>query len=260
MKNQQNKFIITDLKRDLNNLDIRAFLKKYAKNLKGPGKVAILVFCITQGLNKSVNSNQIKKQWNKVKSILGKYSPSYIARAREYGFLKEDNNKRGCYKLTDFWLERLITKEGSKFLKIVKKEEQKKISRYKESYIFSISLLNKIKKQDMKIFVLGFEANFNWQTKCWNACGILMRIILERVLDKKDNKIKQITGLDPKINHCLSNKIFGKTILDTLKKLQHSTKITGDIVAHDSNILLDKNDIEISIVPLNMLIKEVFKL
>ncbi len=128
------------------------------------------------------------------------------------------------------------------------------------SIIFSDFLLNKVKKQDRKISILGYEANFNWQAGCWNGCGILMRIILERILDKKDIKIKQIEGLEKKINYCLLNKIFGKSLLGALKKLQHSTKITGDIVAHDSNILLGKEDIELAIVPLNMIIKDVFGL
>ncbi|MHA1657850.1 MAG: hypothetical protein ACTSUT_01845 [Promethearchaeota archaeon] len=120
-------------------------------------------------------------------------------------------------------------------------------------------LLKKIKKDDSKIYILGAELNYNWQSKnCWNSCGILMRIILERTLDKKDIKVKQKIGLKSKINFCLSSNIFGKSIKEALKKLDNSTKITGDIVAHDSNILLCQNDIELSIVPFNILLKDVF--
>lgn len=137
---------------------------------------------------------------------------------------------------------------------------KKKAGKHLGNYIFSESLLGEIETKDKKISILGSETNFNWQTGCWNACGILMRIILERALDRKDKKVKQIRGLERKINYCLSNNIFGKTLSGALKKLQHSTKITGDIVAHDSNILLNEDDIELSIVPLNMIVKDVFKL
>lgn len=149
-------------------------------------------------------------------------------------------------------------------LKGLKKKQirgvKKKAGKHLGNYIFSGSLLGEIKTKDKKISILGSETNFNWQVGCWNACGILMRIILERALDRKDKKVKQRRGLERKINYCLSNNIFGKTLSGALKKLQHSTKITGDIVAHDSNILLSEDDIELSIVPLNMIVKDVFKL
>lgn len=164
--------------------------------------------------------------------------------------------------------QRLIKKKWCKGLKDILKNlktkqifevKQERIKKY-DKYIFPKSLLNKIRKQDKKISILGSEVNFNWQTGCWNACGILMRIILERILDKKDRRIKEKIGLEQKINYCLSNKIFGRSVSEALQKLRHSTKITGDIVAHDSNILLSKNDIELSIVPLNILVKDVLKL
>lgn len=86
-------------------LDRRAFLKKYAKNLKGPGKITILVFFICKGKKQSLSSNEIKSQWNKSKSILGKYNPAYLVRAREYGFLKEDKTKKRHYILRSSWLD-----------------------------------------------------------------------------------------------------------------------------------------------------------
>ena len=165
--------------------------------------------------------------------------------------------------------QRLNKKKWLKNLRVILKSlknqqiagiKRKKIEKYSESYIFPDSLINKIKKRDKKIFVLGSEANVNWQNECWNSCGILMRIILERSLDKKDSRIKQKNGLKDKINFSLSTSIFSKSIREALKKLDHSTKITGDIVAHDSNILLSKNDIELAIVPLNMFLKDVFRL
>jgi len=223
----------------------------------------------TEKLIKLITKGAATISDKKVKGEVEKWVADYSSDLFDIFGEKTKENTALLY-LRKSWIdERLNKKRWLKNLKIILKGlknqqiaglKRKKISKYQKNYIFSSHLLKKIRKQDKKIFVLGFETNVNWQTDCWNACGILMRLILERVLDKKDNRIKQITGLDPKINYCLSNKIFGKTILGALKKLQHSTKITGDIVAQDSNILLDRNDIEISIVPLNMLIKEVFKL
>ncbi len=126
-------------------------------------------------------------------------------------------------------------------------------------YILQNELLKKIKKADKKVYILGIELNQNWQAQnCWNSCGILMRIILERVLDRKNNDIKNKNGLKNKIGFCLSSNIFGKSVSEALKKLDNSTKITGDIVAHDSNILLSKNDIELAIIPFRVLLTDIF--
>lgn len=127
------------------------------------------------------------------------------------------------------------------------------------SVILPNEILDIIKLIDNKIYLIGLELNYNWQSgKCWNSCGILMRIILERALDKKGPEIKKKNGLKDKINFCLSSNLFGRSISEALKKLDNSTKITGDIVAHDSNIVLDKTDIELSIVPFKLLLKDIF--
>lgn len=99
--------ILEDLKKDLD-LDRRAFLKKHTKNLKGPGKIAILAFLLNKGQKQSLGSDEIKNQWNKSKSILGKYNPAYLLRAREYGFLKEDETKKRHYVLTSSWLDKFF--------------------------------------------------------------------------------------------------------------------------------------------------------
>lgn len=108
--------ILENLKKGLD-LDRRAFLKKYAKNLKGPGKITILVFFICKAQKQSLSSNEIKNQWNKSKSILGKYNPAYLIRAREYGFLKEDETKKRHYILTNFWLNK-FSQRYSKLYKV----------------------------------------------------------------------------------------------------------------------------------------------
>lgn len=160
------------------------------------------------------------------------------------------------------WLSKLnFIIKGLKEKKYTKSKIQKTILNNSSTskYILQNELLKKIKKADKKIYVLGTELNQNWQTQnCWNSCGILMRIILERALDRKNNDIKNKSGLKDKINFCLSSSIFGKSVLEALKKLDNSTKITGDIVAHDSNILLSKNDIELAIIPFRVLLADIF--
>lgn len=96
---------IGNLKKDLD-LDKRAFLKRHARNLKGPGKLTLLVFFIIKAQKQSISSDKIKNEWNTVKSILGKYNPAYLLRAREYGFMKEDRAKKNHYQLTNSWLEK----------------------------------------------------------------------------------------------------------------------------------------------------------
>lgn len=125
--------------------------------------------------------------------------------------------------------------------------------------ILSAKLLREIRKQDQKIATLGNELNKCWQAESWNACGILMRIILERVIDRKDKQIKTKNGLKNKISHALSGSFFGQSVSGALRKLDNTTKITGDIVAHDSNILLDKDDIEIAVQPFRILLKDIFQ-
>lgn len=172
------------------------------------------------------------------------------------------------YLKTSSTNNRLIRKNWlSKLNLIIKELKEKKYTKFKiqknspriSKYILQNELLKKIKGIDKKVYVLGVELNQNWQTQnCWNSCGILMRIILERALDRKNNDIKNKSGLKNKINFCLNSNIFGKSILEALKKLNNSTKITGDIVAHDSNILLSQNDIELAIIPFRILLADIF--
>ncbi len=106
---KKNKLNLTELKKDLD-LDRRAFLKKYAKKLKGPGKMAIFIFYLSKGQKRSVNSSELEIQWNKTKGILGEYNSAYLVRSREYEFVKEDPVKKKHYQLTNSWPEKLIHK------------------------------------------------------------------------------------------------------------------------------------------------------
>jgi hypothetical protein len=111
--------------------------------------------------------------------------------------------------------------------------------------------------KDKKVEVLLREAKRCYATECWNACGILMRIVLERTLDSADPRLKATGGLKAKLNVGISTAgIFSQTIVDTLKELK-SAKLIGDIVAHHSSIVLDKPDIDLVAPSLRMLIKEI---
>jgi hypothetical protein len=113
------------------------------------------------------------------------------------------------------------------------------------------------KFSDQKIQTLLIEAKRCYATECWNACGILMRIILERTLDSVSPAIKSANGLKDKLNYCVSNPgHFSKTIVEGLKELKGG-KLLGDIVAHHSSILLDKHDVDLVTTPFRLFLKEV---
>ncbi len=111
--------------------------------------------------------------------------------------------------------------------------------------------------KDEKVRVLLSEAKSCYGTGCWNACGILMRIVLERTLDASHPSLKTASGLQKKLDLAISTpSMFSKTIIGALKQLK-SAKLIGDIAAHHSSIILDKSDIDLVTAPLKMLIKEV---
>jgi len=110
---------------------------------------------------------------------------------------------------------------------------------------------------DRKVQILLDEARKCYANQCWNACGILMRIILERALDSVDPRIKAAGGLKDRLNVGISiTGLFSKTIVDTLRELK-SAKLVGDIAAHHSHIVLDKHDVDLVAPSLKMLLKEI---
>lgn len=119
---------------------------------------------------------------------------------------------------------------------------------------FNLKIIN-----DKKIKVLLKELAIIYKDKCWNASGILIRIILERLLDRKEAKVKARKGLENKLDYCISNNnLFGRSIRECLKQLRNA-KIIGDIVAHDSSIILDQGDIDICLPALRILVKDIYK-
>ncbi len=110
---------------------------------------------------------------------------------------------------------------------------------------------------DPKVKALLEEIKRCYTQQCWNAAGILIRIIVERTLDASDPKVKAKTGLRDKINYCVGcSDLFSKTIRDGMKEL-HGTKIIGDVAAHHSSIILEKNDIDLVLPVFRMVLKEV---
>jgi hypothetical protein len=110
---------------------------------------------------------------------------------------------------------------------------------------------------DAKVSALLAEARKCYGQECWNACGILTRIIIERTLDSVDPRVKAKQGLKDKINFCVGETtLFSQSVREGLKGL-HAAKIVGDIAAHHSTIVLDGNDIGIVLAPFRMLMKEV---
>lgn len=111
--------------------------------------------------------------------------------------------------------------------------------------------------KDKKVEKLLEECRRCYAQHCWNACGILTRIILERTLDSVDPRIKSKAGLRDKLNFCKdASDLFSKSVREGLRIL-HGAKIVGDIAAHHTTILLEENDIGLALSPFRMLVKEV---
>ena len=112
--------------------------------------------------------------------------------------------------------------------------------------------------KDAKIQKLLEESGKCYAMECWNACGILIRIVIERALDAIDPSVKAKNGLKDKINFAssASGLLISKSMQDGLKHL-HGAKLVGDIVAHHSSTTLDEGDISAVIPQFRMLIKDV---
>jgi hypothetical protein len=111
---------------------------------------------------------------------------------------------------------------------------------------------------DFKIQKLLEEAGKCYALQCWNACGIVVRIIIERALDTLSPAVKGKNGLKDKINYAIGDLgiPMSKSTREGFKTL-HGAKLVGDIVAHHSEILLDQGDVDSVIPPFRILLKEV---
>lgn len=90
---------------DINfSINERAFIKRYATNKSGPKKFTLLLAYLTKGeLEKSIELNEIKKNWNKMKAktLLGKFNMFYPNEAKTKGWI--DSRKYGTYCLANEW-------------------------------------------------------------------------------------------------------------------------------------------------------------
>jgi hypothetical protein len=80
-------------------------MKKYASKLPGPQKFTLLVARLAKG-NESVQVPiaEIRKQWMKMRSILGDaYLATYANRSKANGWV--DTPKHGTYVLESSWNE-----------------------------------------------------------------------------------------------------------------------------------------------------------
>jgi hypothetical protein len=109
---------------------------------------------------------------------------------------------------------------------------------------------------DKKIATLLDELRRCHTTHCWNACGLLMRIVIERVVDTVDPAVKTKTGLKDKLNKCREICTLSKSVRESIDHL-HSAKIIGDIAAHDSMIVVEEPDVNLVLPHFRLLLKGV---
>lgn len=109
---------------------------------------------------------------------------------------------------------------------------------------------------DQKIAALLDELRRCHATQCRNACGLLMRIVIERTVDSVDPAVKAKNGLKDKLNKCREVTTLGKSVRESIDHL-HGAKIIGDIAAHDSSVVLDEPDIDLALPHFRVLLKSV---
>lgn len=88
-------------------LNLRAFMKRYGRGLKGPAKFTLLVARLARGeARNQVSFEQVKSNWNNMKTLMGgKFNPAHSTRAREHGWV--DTPKRGVYVVSSSWKDAL---------------------------------------------------------------------------------------------------------------------------------------------------------
>jgi len=78
-------------------LNERAFVKRYTAN-----KITLLLAYLAKGkIGENISLSDIKKHWNKMKSILGEFNMFYPSDAKTRGWVDVDGH--GIYKLTEEW-------------------------------------------------------------------------------------------------------------------------------------------------------------
>lgn len=88
------------------NMNVLAFMTKYARGRSGPEKFTLLVAFLAKGdVSAQVTSLDINGHWNKMKTALGPANPAHGNRAKAKGWVEPV--KTGTWRLTDTWKEAL---------------------------------------------------------------------------------------------------------------------------------------------------------
>ena len=86
-------------------MNLLAFMKKFASKLSGPKKFTLLLAWLTKGnLSAQIPYQDIDAKWNKMKTILGSSNPAHGNRAKAWGWV---DSEKGRWKLTSTWKEAL---------------------------------------------------------------------------------------------------------------------------------------------------------
>jgi len=88
-------------------LPVRAFVKRYAKNLSGPRKYAVLVARLSGGtLGQAVSPREVERQWRSMTEPMGgDYNAAYASRAKNEGWV--DAPDRNSIVLLKDWTNAL---------------------------------------------------------------------------------------------------------------------------------------------------------
>jgi hypothetical protein len=93
------------------NMNLLAFMKQNAQGLSGPNKFTLLLAGVVKGsVSQEVSSSELKRQWNKMKVIIGKFNGAHANRAKANGWV--DTPKHGIYTLSHSWKEALKRSNG----------------------------------------------------------------------------------------------------------------------------------------------------
>jgi len=86
---------------------IRPYIGEYTKDKSGPKKFTLLVAYLTKGdVSQSVLLSEVKKQWNRMKSLLGgNFNRFYSSQAKDKDWVYSP--KQGLYTLRPKWKDAL---------------------------------------------------------------------------------------------------------------------------------------------------------
>lgn len=88
-------------------LPVRAFVKRYAKNLGGPQRFTILLARLSAGkVGTAIGLKEIEGAWSRMTEPMGgRFNPAYTTRAKDNGWV--DTPKIGSYALLSGWAKAL---------------------------------------------------------------------------------------------------------------------------------------------------------